>query len=115
MDKELEIFIGATGDKEVPIFVPGARKKRDPEKPAPSRRIDPMMFQSASDAGVASLEEGHDGLLARTEREWLEALTRLIEDTQMRRRIGTAGRKTVEERYSVDRTAPYFIKVLRGV
>lgn len=62
MDKELEIFIGATGDKEVPIFVPGARKKRDPEKPAPSRRIDPMMFQSASDAGVASLEEGHDGL-----------------------------------------------------
>lgn len=44
-----------------------------------------------------------NGLLARTEDEWVELLSRLIDDAPLRRRIGAAGRQTVVERYSVGR------------
>ena len=46
---------------------------------------------------------GENGFLAASDEEWFEALSRLIEDGALRRRIGQAGRRTVEEHYSVRR------------
>jgi len=48
------------------------------------------------------IQDGINGFLARTENEWLEKLSLLIESKELRERVGKAGRKTVEEKYSVD-------------
>lgn len=56
---------------------------------------------------------GENGLLARSDDEWLEHLSRLIEDAALRRRLGAAGRQTVIDRYSVQRWAPTLTALVR--
>jgi len=58
------------------------------------------------------LEDGVNGFLASTEDEWVGKLTRLLRDAPLRRRIGDAGRRTVEERYSLAVNAPKVVDVL---
>jgi glycosyltransferase involved in cell wall biosynthesis len=47
------------------------------------------------------IDDGVNGYLPQTENEWIKRLSMLIEDADLRLTIGNAGRKTVEERYSV--------------
>ena len=61
------------------------------------------------------IEDGVNGFLANSEEEWIEKLSLLIENPELRERIGLAGRKTVEERYSVEVNAPKYLEVLRSV
>ncbi len=56
-----------------------------------------------------------NGLLASTESEWVEHLTRLIEDPSLRNRLRKEGRRTVATRYSVAVNAPTLIGVLKSV
>jgi glycosyltransferase involved in cell wall biosynthesis len=56
-----------------------------------------------------------NGLLARTAVEWCEALSLLAHDGEMRSRLGRAGRRTVEERYSHRHCAAAFANVVREV
>lgn len=56
--------------------------------------------------------DGENGYLANTEDEWVEKLSLLITSRQLREKIGTAGRRTIEEKYSVQVNAPKFIKIL---
>jgi glycosyltransferase involved in cell wall biosynthesis len=58
------------------------------------------------------IESGTNGLLASDGDEWLEALGRLVEDPELRRTLGRAGRETVIERYSVRSNAPRYLQVL---
>ena len=57
-----------------------------------------------SSVGVNSeiIENGVNGFLADTAEEWFEVLSKLIEDENLRKSIGLAGRKTVEEKYSMN-------------
>jgi glycosyltransferase involved in cell wall biosynthesis len=57
-----------------------------------------------SPVGVNSeiITDGVDGYLATTTDEWVEKLSRLVEDADLRRRMGEAARRTVEQRYSVN-------------
>jgi glycosyltransferase involved in cell wall biosynthesis len=48
------------------------------------------------------IENGVNGFLADTKEEWFEVLSKLIEDENLRKSIGLAGRKTVEEKYSMN-------------
>lgn len=48
------------------------------------------------------IEDGENGFLASTEQEWIAQLSRLIDNPDLRRTLGKAGRKTVEERFSVE-------------
>jgi glycosyltransferase involved in cell wall biosynthesis len=48
------------------------------------------------------IENGVNGFLADTPEEWFEVLSKLIEDEKLRKSIGLAGRKTVEEKYSMN-------------
>lgn len=46
------------------------------------------------------VQDGVNGLLAATDAEWKEKLARLVADADLRRRLGSAARRTVEEKYS---------------
>ncbi|MEO7826436.1 MAG: glycosyltransferase family 4 protein, partial [Allosphingosinicella sp.] len=58
---------------------------------------------------------GENGFLPTNEPEWRDALLRLIDDTALRQAFGTAGRRRVEERYSLAVHAPRFIQLLKSV
>lgn len=56
--------------------------------------------------------DGVNSFLALTPAEWIEKLGRLLTDAPMRERMAIAGRKTIEERYSMRVTAPQLAAVL---
>jgi glycosyltransferase involved in cell wall biosynthesis len=57
--------------------------------------------------------DGETGFCPADEDGWVAALDRLIADPALRASMGEAGRRRVEERYSVRVQAPRFEKVLR--
>ena len=71
----------------------------------------------ASPVGVNNeiIEDGTSGLLANSESEWVGHLRRLLTDSELRRRIGAAGRRRIEERYSLEANAPAVVDVFREV
>jgi glycosyltransferase involved in cell wall biosynthesis len=56
--------------------------------------------------------DGQTGFLPRTDEEWIRYLKELLEDAALRRRLGEAGRKRVEENYSLQRIAPQLVTLL---
>jgi glycosyltransferase involved in cell wall biosynthesis len=68
----------------------------------------------ANPVGVQAqmVQHGQTGFLATTPPEWRDAVARLVEDAELRRRMGQAGRLAFESRYSVDRGAEAWLKVL---
>jgi len=61
------------------------------------------------------IQDGINGFLASNEEEWIEKLSLLIEKPELRQKLGMAGRKTVEEMYSLKINAPRFLEVLLKV
>jgi glycosyltransferase involved in cell wall biosynthesis len=59
------------------------------------------------------IEDGVNGFLASTPEEWECKLARLLDDRELRRRFAVAGRKTIEERYSLVVNAPAVADILR--
>ena len=52
-----------------------------------------------------------EGLLCSGTEEWVEAIERLINDPGSRERMGEAGRKKVEQYYSVDSNSSTFLSL----
>lgn len=71
----------------------------------------------ASPVGVNCeiVRHGVNGFLASTADEWRDALSRLIASPELRRTMGTAGRRDVETRYSLAATAPRLVEVFRSL
>lgn len=69
----------------------------------------------ASPVGVNRdiIANGENGFLATTEQEWYERLEALCRQPQLRARMGQAGRRTVEERYSLAVWGPRLAGVYR--
>jgi len=61
------------------------------------------------------IQDGVNGFLVDTEDEWFEKLSLLIKNPELRKKIGLAGRMTVEDRYSIKMNAPKFLEVLQRV
>jgi len=59
--------------------------------------------------------DGRTGFLATTPRQWADAIARLAADPKLRQRLGAAGRRLVESRYSVDAWEPKFAEVVASV
>ena len=70
----------------------------------------------ASPVGVnAEIVTSDVGLLALTERDWAEAIAALAADPARRVAMGTAGRRRVEDHYSIDAVAPGLIALFARV
>ena len=57
------------------------------------------------------IRHGDNGYLANTELEWIENLSNLIEDKQLRKKIGLAGHQTVQNEYSVEALKPIYLNL----
>ncbi len=58
---------------------------------------------------------GETGFLASSPGEWIEALRRLADDPELRRKMGENGRRAVEAEYSVRAGAERWLTVLNGL
>ena len=69
-----------------------------------------------SPVGVNStiINDGENGFLADGKDEWIAKLKRLIHSAELRRKIGLAGRETVEKEYSAKVVAPRVLEVFRS-
>jgi glycosyltransferase involved in cell wall biosynthesis len=69
-----------------------------------------------SPVGVNSaiVRHGENGLLADGASDWVEKLALLIDEPDMRERLGKAARRTVEERYSARAVAPRVAEIFRS-
>ena len=59
--------------------------------------------------------DGHNGYLAGSPEEWKEKLIHLLEDRDLRIRLGQEGRKTIEERYSVNATKEKYFRLFSTI
>jgi len=61
------------------------------------------------------IENGKDGFLASNEKEWEENLSYLIENENIRKRMGKKGRSKIEKNYSLEVCADKLIKVFEKI
>ncbi len=68
-----------------------------------------------SPAGINKeiVEDGVHGFWANTQEEWIEKLEILINDHDLRKRMGKEGRKRVIEHYSLKANAPRMLKIFQ--
>jgi glycosyltransferase involved in cell wall biosynthesis len=113
----------ATEAEEVAAFDIGIMPMPDEEWALGKCALKALQYMAAEVATIASavganrevIEHGRNGLLASTTQDWLECLATLSERPDLRRQIGLAGRRTVEERYSMRGSAEKFETVVREV
>ena len=60
------------------------------------------------------ITDGENGLLARDGGEWLERLSRVVEDRPYRQRLADAGLATVRERFTVRQSYERLLRALSG-
>jgi glycosyltransferase involved in cell wall biosynthesis len=61
------------------------------------------------------IQDDENGFLAGTEAEWVDKLSRLLRSAELRRRLGDAGRATVEQKYSAATQAPRVYEIFKSV
>ena len=79
-----------------------------------------LLYMAAGSTAVCSavghnlevIQNGVNGLLVFSEKDWVEGLSRLVADATLRTRLGQAGRTTVEERFSREACGRAFAKVV---
>ena len=63
-------------------------------------------------ANTEIIEDRVNGFLANSTEDWIQKLSWLIEDGSLRHKLGSNGRRTVEERYSLEVNAPKLKRLL---
>jgi glycosyltransferase involved in cell wall biosynthesis len=61
---------------------------------------------------TAIIDDGRNGFTAATEAEWVEKLSLLLRDENLRRRFGQEGRRSVERCYSARAQAPRLLEIM---
>lgn len=71
----------------------------------------------ASPVGVNSeiVKHGVNGFLVKTEADWINSIETLLRDATMRQRMGEAGRKLVEQKYSRQVFGPKVVKLFTNI
>jgi glycosyltransferase involved in cell wall biosynthesis len=60
------------------------------------------------------IQHGENGMLAGSPEEWISCFETLVDDATLRRQLGRMGRRTVEEKYSMNRCSELFATVVRN-
>lgn len=70
-----------------------------------------------SSVGVNSsiINDGVNGMLADTMEEWIAKLKELMNSPELRTRLGSAGRRTVEDKYSAEAQAPRVLEIFKAM
>ena len=70
-----------------------------------------------SNVGVNAeiIKQGENGFLASDTAEWVDHLSKLIDNRELREKIGQAGRLTVVEKYSVEAHKERYLEVLNSL
>ncbi len=68
---------------------------------------------TAIGANFRVIQNGISGFLVTDETEWKQTLKELLEDSELRRRIGTEGRKKVERMFSVESNISSYLNILK--
>jgi len=65
-----------------------------------------------SPVGVNSeiIQDGENGFLADNDEDWINKLSLLIDSFELRKKLGNAGRKTVEEKYSIHTNSKLYLR-----
>lgn len=61
------------------------------------------------------IEHGVNGYLASTEHEWEHYISMLIDNADLRKTIGKASRKTIEERFSIDSQKDAYVSIFTNL
>ncbi|MBL0272546.1 MAG: glycosyltransferase family 4 protein [Chitinophagaceae bacterium] len=61
------------------------------------------------------MEDGVQGFLVKTNQEWVNRIITLIDNVSLRKKMGIAGRKRVEEQFSIKANFPKYLKVFKTV
>jgi glycosyltransferase involved in cell wall biosynthesis len=61
------------------------------------------------------IEDGTNGFLALTDKDWIDRLSLLIKDEVLRKAMGMRGRRIVQEKYSVASNVDKFIHTLENI
>ncbi len=61
------------------------------------------------------MQQGVQGFMALSNEEWISAIIKLIDDVELRKKMGLAGRKTVEDSYSVKANFSKYLQVFKTV
>ena len=61
------------------------------------------------------IQDGVNGFFASNKKDWIDKLSLLIEDPDLRASVGKNGRRTVGERYSLKVMGPRFVEILENV
>jgi len=61
------------------------------------------------------IQNGLTGFLVKTPEEWIAQLELLMAHPELRKAIGSAGRKNVVDNYSIDVNAPKYLNILQAV
>jgi len=71
----------------------------------------------ASPVGVNSdiVEHGVNGFLVETVEDWKSAIKKLCNEPELRYQMGTAGRKKIEEKYSLEIWGPHVANILSNI
>ena len=71
----------------------------------------------ASPVGAAEkvVRHGETGLLANSTEEWIDAVTTLVKDKELRTKMGKAAREHIVENYSLAKWAPRMVEIIRSV
>ena len=61
------------------------------------------------------IEDGRDGFIAASEDEWVEKLTLLLSDKELRSRLGKSGQERVRQEYCYDAIVPRLESIIKGL
>ncbi|MFQ5707895.1 MAG: glycosyltransferase family 4 protein [bacterium] len=69
-----------------------------------------------SPVGVNSeiVQDGINGFLAETENEWLEKLSLLLENEEIREKVGKKGRESIQDKFTIEGNAAKFVQVIKN-
>ena len=56
-----------------------------------------------------------NGILVDSEEDWVNALEKLIDDNELRKKLGENARRTVLEGYSTDVIGSKYLKILKSL